>query len=246
VPLPLGLILLVPEVPKIPECYANAHSDRIDKSTGEIEELLIYPRRHKNQSQDDMWRHELDHDVESVFWLLLYWAMVEQPEGSPGEYIDSSSWALLLGDFKERETFILGLRSGSLTNNVTHSVYAPLRPLIRDLAAILVVDGHWLPESDVRKCPEYICEAFQRLILQFIISHRDEGFMTRRVGDSLRQVEGVAQSQALTITPTQQRDGLERENKRRRTEVGCVCAIFEFLSFLSLCSQDKDDNESTE
>jgi hypothetical protein len=243
VPLPLGLapeavMFIAPEVlPNSPDCYANAHSNRINKFKALIQA--------DNQSQDDMWtrRHELDHDV---FWLLLYWAMVAQPEGSRGEYIDSSSWTLLLGNFKKRETFILGLRSDTQTDNLTHSVYAPLWPLIRDLAAILMVDGHWLPESDIRKCPEYTCEAFQRLILQFIISHRDEDFMTRRVGDSLRQVEGVAQSQALTIAPTQQRGGLERENERRHgTEVVCVCAIFEFLSFLSLCSQDEDDYESS-
>jgi hypothetical protein len=189
---PLPPVVIVPEVPKVPECYANAHSSRIDKFTGEIEELLLV-RQNKNQSQDDMWRHELDHDVESVFWVLLYWAMVTQPEGSRGEDIDLSSWTLLLGNFKEREVFISGLSSGGLTDNLTHSLYAPLWPLIRDLAAILVVDRHWLPESDVRKCPEYICEAFQRLILQFILSYRDEDFMTCRVGDSLRQVPSIVQ-----------------------------------------------------
>ncbi|KAH9975172.1 hypothetical protein BJV74DRAFT_732987, partial [Russula compacta] len=64
----------------------------------EIEDLLIDP--HKNQSQDNGWRHELDHDVESVFWLLLYWAMVTQPKGHPGGYIDSHTWTGLFGDFK--------------------------------------------------------------------------------------------------------------------------------------------------
>jgi hypothetical protein len=177
-------MFIVPKVPNSPGCYANAHSDRINKF-----KALIHA---DNQSQDDMWRHELDHDVESVFWLLLYWAMVAQPEGSRGEYIDLSSWTRLLGNFEKREDFISSLGSGRLTD-LTHSLYAPLWPLIRDLAAILVVDRHWLPESDVRKCPEYICEAFQRLILQFIISHRDEDFMTRRVGDSLRQVPSILQ-----------------------------------------------------
>jgi hypothetical protein len=79
-------------------------------------------------------------------------------------------------------------------------------------------------------------------------TNRDENFMTCRVGDTLRQLESVAESQALSTTPSQHRDGSERENeaKRRRlggTEVGCVCAIFEFLSFLLLCSQDEGDGE---
>ena len=124
---------------------------------------------------------------------------------------------------------VSGLSSGDLPSNITHSVYKPLWPLISSLAAILVVDNHWLPKSNVRKRPEYICEAFQRLILQFIDSKRNEDFMTFPVGESLRQVQKVANVQTLSTSLSQQTGGLERENeaKRRRldrTEVGRVCA----------------------
>jgi len=242
----------VPTVPESPECYARNHSDRI-KDFPEKTKILINPDELDQQSQDDGWRHELDHDVESVFWLLLYWAMVAQPKGRQGkiEYIRADDWTSLLGDFEQRNDLVCRLSSGKPRKNLrlTHSDYKPLRPLISSLAAILVVDRHWLPESDVRKRPGYICEAFQRLILQFIVSNRNEKFMTCPLGDTLRPVEEVPQSQALTTTPSELRDGSEREKemKRRRlnrTEVGCVCAIFESLSFLLLCSQDEDDNGS--
>jgi len=250
---PLNIPFYVPEVPKSPECYANAHPKRMDDIQEEVEEL-VNPRKLKNLSQDDGWRHELDHDVESVFWLILYWAMVVQPKGPPGTCtdtgIDSSSWASMLGDFKARECLVSTLSLFDRPDNLTHPVYAPLWPLISSLTAILVVDRHWLPESSDRKRPEYICEAFQRLILQFVVSNRNEDFMTCRVSDSLRQVQGVPQFQAMSTTPSQQNDILERETetKRRRlsrTEVGCVYAIFEFLSFLLLCSQDEDEDESS-
>jgi len=81
-----------------------------------------------------------------------------------------------------------------------------------------VVDKHWLPESDVRKCSGYICEAFQRLILQFIVSNRNENFMTRPLGGSLRAVQVLPQSQALTNTPNELRDGSEREELMRETK----------------------------
>jgi len=240
----------VPEVPKSPECYARNHPNRI-KDVPEETAILIDPRK-LNQSQDDGWRHELDHDVESVFWLLLYWAMVAQPKGGEDEkgYIPAGDWASLLGDFKQRNHLVWWLSSGDMPDNLTHSDYQPLWPLINSLAAILVVDRHWLPESDVRKRPGYICEAFQRLILQFIVSNRNEIFMTCPLGDALRPVQEVPQPQALTTTSSELRDGSEREieTKRRRlnrTEVGCVRAIFEFLSFLLLCSQDEDDNGSS-
>ena len=204
---------IIPRVPKSPECYASAHSDRINE---ESDRVIFDPRKLKNQSQDDGWRRELDHDVESVFWLLLYWAMVMQPaEGPPGGYIHPASWANLLGNYEDRERLVLMLSSGDPPTNLTHSVYVPLWPLISSLAAILVVDRHWLEESDVRKRPEYLCEAFQRLILQFIDSHRNEDFMNCPVGDSLRQVEQLAQSQTPTST-SQLRDALERENQTKR------------------------------
>jgi hypothetical protein len=202
VPLSDQLIYILPEVPKSPECYANAQSKRMDDFPEEIE-VHVNPRKVKNQPQDDGWRHELDHDVESVFWLLLYWAVVAQPEGCLGEYINSVSWASMLKDSDHRADLVLNLSSGPPPKNLLHSVYEPVWPLISNLAALLVVDSHWIPESSARKRPDYMCEAFQRLILQFIDSKRSENFMTCRVADSLRQVEGVPQSQALSTTPSQ-------------------------------------------
>ena len=198
-PVPLNLPHYVPEVPKSPECYANTHPKRIDDIQQEVKEL-VDPFKLKNQSQDDGWRHELDHNVESVFRLLLYWAMVAQPKGHPREYINLHYWMGLLGDIDVRERLVLGFSSGNRPNGLTHSIYAPLWPLITSLTATLVVDSHWLPKSNVRKRPEYICEAFQCLILGFIISERSKDFMTCRVDKSLHQVYGVAQSQALSTT----------------------------------------------
>jgi hypothetical protein len=242
---------LLAAVPEIPECYANAHSERNE----DFPEEFVNLRDLENRSQDDEWRHELDHDVESVFWLLLYWAMVVQPAKTPRGYInshiDSSSWSSLLGDFKARQGLVSGLSSYDMDmpTNLIHSVYEPLWPLIKSLAAILVVDRHWLPKSSARKRPEYMCEAFQRLILRFIISERDKYFMTCRVGASLRREQSVAQSQALSTTPSQQRDMSERETsgigRLYRIEVSCICGIFKFLSFLLLCSQDADQDESS-
>ena len=227
-PLPLPFLYLVPKVPKSPECYAYNHPNRI-KDFPEETEIVIDPRK-LNQSQDDGWRHELDHDVESVFWLLLYWAMVTQPKGGEDEkgYIPSGDWSNLLGDFERRNRLLLGLSSGNLPKNLTHPDYEPLWPLINSLAAILAVDRHWLPESDVRKRPGYMCEAFQRLILQFIVSNRNEEFMTCPLGEALRTVQEVPQSQALTTTPSELRDESERENETKRRRLDrkvCMCHL---------------------
>ena len=218
----------VSAVPKSPACYASIHPDRIEKFPEE-EEILLNPRKLTNQSQDHGWRHDLEHDAESVFWLLLYWAMVVQPKTSEKEeFIDAMSWAGLLKDSNSRHSLIASLSSPTPPSNLTHSRYMPLQPLISKLAAILVVDTHWLPASDVRSHPEYINKAFQRVILQFILDNHGEKFMTDLIGPQLRKVAPLAQSQGLSSTQNEDMDKAEREEVQQcrttgRTEVGCVC-----------------------
>src|ERR1700756_4007409 len=67
---PLSAFQIVPTVPNSPEPYASNHPDRINKFPPGGEELVIRASTHSNSRQ---WRHELDHDAESVFWLLLLW-----------------------------------------------------------------------------------------------------------------------------------------------------------------------------
>jgi len=230
-PVPLLDPLVVPQVPKFPKRYADAHPERINEFPDKIGRLLLDPLEIENQPQDDVWRHELDHDVESVFWLLLYCAMVMQPAEGPQEEISIQSWSYLLGDVEDRETLVYRFKTRKQPDKLIHSVYKPLWTLIKDLATILLVDRHWLPISDVRKRPEYICEAFQRLILQFIDSNRNKDFMICDVGDSLRRAEQVAKSEALSTTPIQRKDGLERENEAKRRCLGRT--------------KDQDDNQSS-
>ena len=117
--------------------------------------------------------------------------MVVQPENYPEENIDMTSWSALNGDYMKREFLITLIRNlpESDSQGLTHSFYNPLLPLIKDLAAILVIDSHWLAESDPRKDPCYITEAFQRLILQFIINNRGKEFMDHRVEKTFHAVQ---------------------------------------------------------
>jgi hypothetical protein len=171
------IFAFIPRIPDSPDIYAKAHPDRVEKfpsSTSRKRDILD-PELIENTSHGKF-RHELNHDAESVFWLLLYWAMVVQPEGCSEEYINPGSWDNLIGNHTSRQDLIRGGLS-----QVTHSFYKPLLPLIQDLANILVNDSHWLPAEDIRKDPFYITEAFQRLILNFIIDNRGQEFMDRRV-----------------------------------------------------------------
>jgi hypothetical protein len=199
----------VPEIPDYPDLYAEVHPDRVKRFPPGLEELNINPKRIDVNERDDGWRHELEHDSESVFWLLLYWAMVVQPEKCSKETIDSTSWTSLLGNSGDRQTFVEGLSKRTPTN-LTHSFYEPLRPLIMDLADILVIDRRWLPASDPRNDLYYLNEAFQRLIIKFMIDNKDKGFMHRRVDKIFRKVEGTQDSNARSTTDSQTFDGANR------------------------------------
>ncbi|KAI0283159.1 hypothetical protein BC826DRAFT_1110371 [Russula brevipes] len=173
-------IMPIPEVPKIPEPYSRRHPERIKKFPP-MEFEFKPPSEGGTNSQ---FRHELDHDAESVFWLLLYWVVRAQPRQSGEESIDPGTWANLIGSANARNNL---LRAN--LQSATHSAYRPLAPLLDNLAAMLVIDRHWLEESDPRNNPEYLLEAFQRLILQFILEHRNEPFMKLEVARNLRRPE---------------------------------------------------------
>jgi hypothetical protein len=179
------ILAYVPGIPNSPDRYADAHPDRVKKFPSSNTFFPFFPAESDNEYRGK-WRHELEHDSESVFWLLLHWAMVAQPENFHKEKIHLGSWVDLNEKHESRERLIRSLPE-SMSPNLLHSFYNPLRHLIKDLAAILVIDSHWLPASDPRKDGRYITEAFQRLILDFMIKNRGEGFMEHRVDKTFRR-----------------------------------------------------------
>jgi hypothetical protein len=234
-----------PAVPRSPDCYAFVHQDRI-RNFPACEEFLFNPRQIDPEDLDTKiqgWRHGLEHDAESVFWLLVYWAVVAQPKGHKKEDIDAVVWGILIGDSPKRQIFIRGLSDGLFQNHVTHSVYEPLEALINKLASFLVVDRCWLPASDVRSYPEYLNEAFQRSILQFILDHNGADFMNCAVDTiKTRTVEGVPQSQKLSSTLNQDKDEADRSEARQLFHrVGCECGSLNSCLFL-FYSQGMDDS----
>ncbi len=242
-------IAVVPAIPDSPDEYSLKHPVRIDKFKS-AKKLILDPE--DVSDVNDQWRHELEHDAESVFWLLLYWAMVVQPKPLskkdfwPKEAIDAAAWAEITGDAEKRNALIRALAQGSLSR-ITHSFFNPLQSLIKKLSAILVVDRHWLEQSDKRNDPEYLNEAFQRLILAFILDNCCKYFIDHPVDSNLRAVEPVPQSEKHSTTTLQARNA--EENKKRPSlqpsikegsskrprldlEIIEVCRCYEFYSCL--------------
>ena len=198
----------MPGIPNCPNIYAKVHPGRVKIFPSSGEKLYINPDEVMNESQDDKWRHELKHDAESIFWLLLYWAKVVQPEGCAKERIGAGSWGFLTGNLEFRQDLLTSaaIRGQNMTGNLTHLFYKHLRPLIDDLAAIIVNDSHWLPASDPRTDLYYVTEAFQRLILNFIIDNRGKEFMDHPVEKTFREVQETRRFNACSATIFQTKD----------------------------------------
>jgi len=145
---------------------------------------------------DRKWRHELDHDAESVFWLLLYWAVGAQPEGFKAEPINRGIWSSLVGEVENRNNLVEGR-----IDRATHSAYKHLWPLLEKVGAILAVDRHWVEPSHPRSDQGYLTEAFQRLVLEFILDNRGKEFMNYNVERSPRRPELTSESMNLRCTP---------------------------------------------
>ena len=137
-----GTITIVPKTPNSPGPYAKAHPDHVRKFPI-AKRTFIDPEAVDDKSRNS-WRHKLKHDAESIFWLILYWAMVMQPKKCLREKISVASWSNLNGDYIEREALIREIRHlpESDSRGLTHSFYNPLLPLIKDLTTIILIDSH--------------------------------------------------------------------------------------------------------
>ncbi|KAG8984474.1 hypothetical protein FRB90_005305, partial [Tulasnella sp. 427] len=214
-PLPFptfGVTLVL--IPTCPASYATEHPDR-DKQFGGVTEntRLTEPVQARTQRP---WRHELDHDVESVFWLLFYWALCARPKKETQiVLVDAGIWAQLTGKDLSRVFLLHNLHQFRLTKGVVHSDLEEIAGLINALAGILALDRHWLSNDEPRNNTVYFVEAFQRLILQFIVANRHKPFMTLPIHRVARQIEGVSRVISLSGTSGQMASS---EGKRKQSD----------------------------
>ncbi|KAG8922096.1 hypothetical protein FRC01_014493, partial [Tulasnella sp. 417] len=189
-PLELPVWRFLDSIPEAPDRYVEHYRDT------RMKKFPPMPRKAfgEEAATSAPWRHELDHDIESVFWLMLYWAMTAQPKGGAAEPIATSKWDLLIGGIEDRQLLLEGLLHTRTLSGAFHPTFQPLNNLFKQLAGILCsIDRHWLHESeerDPRDDPEYFAEAFQRLILQFLIKHNgngDNSFMNQPINSIPRQ-----------------------------------------------------------
>jgi hypothetical protein len=167
------------------KAYKAAVPDRLEAFPPNKVETVEIPSDKPHTS----FKHKLQYDAESVFWLLLWWAMLACPaeDTSPDhKEIDQVVWVNMTGQHAKLDPrgafFVHSFPSGV----VVHPDYGPLETLLEDMARQLRGD-HEQGEDRSRKQDDYLHEAFQRLILDFLFTHYDKSFMTAQKGPNFRK-----------------------------------------------------------
>lgn len=117
-------------------------------------------------------RHDLRHDAESIFWLLVRWTVNAAPEGRQATVIDPTAWALFTSQRLDQDFRAVMISSES----VADPAYTPLGTLIRNIWETLEPELYWatnMPYTDA----EFVHESLQRHILNYLVENWDEEFM---------------------------------------------------------------------
>jgi hypothetical protein len=168
---------------RLRRCYQDMLTDRLEAFPTNDMEILRVPSDKTAISNN--FRHLLRYDAESTFWLLLWWCIQAQPEGDTSE-IGHSYWSSLIDEVDIRG--IIFIRS--FPQSCLHSSYFELGPLLYDIGQHLQGDLEFSEDKE-KKEPEYMHEAFQRLILNFLVTNEDKWFMGLEKDDTPRPVKGL-------------------------------------------------------
>ena len=165
----------MPELlPLAREAYERVFPDRLDRFPCDDGHTVTI-----GDTSDVVWHHELWHDAESAFWLLVWWTVTAYPEDSSMTQLPASLWT----SFTDT---LLDTRPCTFSSEAVHNGYLPLHELLTQVGNAVAHDFHWATQKPYND-PEFLHEAFQRHILNFIFDHREERFMLLRKADNLRK-----------------------------------------------------------
>ena len=157
----------------------------------------LHPRMYDYDKQQSEWCHELRHDAESAFWLLVWWAVhiepkpkdrTKQPKDHKRSTIPQSVWDQLTEvdvdtRVDKRDLFLLALLKG---HPWLDPAYAGMNDLFQKMVDQIHGDLYWVNKGAARdgvkfpvemEKPDFLHEALQRLIFNFLIEHEHDAFM---------------------------------------------------------------------
>jgi hypothetical protein len=180
--------------------------------------------------------HRLSYDAESILWLLLYWAIQIQPRGGDRkDRIHGDLWVNLTWTDPDKPDSNHDPRMAlvPLSSPRCHPDYQPLDDLLVSLFKQLFGYQEYTepePKKEIKLSPpeedttrmkvDYLHEALQRTILDFIVRHREDPFMELQICPKHRRQPdgGMVQS----TNPTRKSKVTRTEQETRDEETAMV------------------------
>jgi len=158
---PAGVFDLPPMLAVAKELLGRYPAARIESFPGNQKERIEIPRMTPASTP---FRHLLRYDAESVYWYLLWCCVQARPEkDSSGDKIDNLIWSALTNHNDGRDAYFIT----SFPKGFLHPAYRELEPLLESMSLHLQGDLSYANDGG-RETGEYLHEAFQRLILDFL------------------------------------------------------------------------------
>jgi hypothetical protein len=182
--------------------YNEMLSDRLHRFPQPLAHQERYQCSREVMGDKHNWFHELRHDAESVFWLLVWWAIHVRPKNPPNRsessLIPLPTWQDLITvdiDTKadRRKHFLATLIDG---DSWLDPAYAKMNILFQQMAQQIRTDLHWVNHGTTRTdCPEemekpdFLHEALQRLIFDFLMENEADEFMELETHTAHRSIQ---------------------------------------------------------
>lgn len=180
--------------------YQTVHAERLANFPPNTDKHHIAPQPAGRRQ----FAHQLRHDAESIFWLLVWWMMLARgPTGT-----SESSGRIHAGPWNNFIRQDAQARNPDIEENMLDPAYAESYPLLQALGKTLQYDLHWAKQSTYQK-DDFLHESMQRILLNFIVQHRDSHFMNLkkhklpRVGGGNSTVPHSYQSQTDSLRDLQ-------------------------------------------
>ena len=177
----------VPQLSQMAHAYGKFFPDRLTRFQPSS---VRYVTEIGNDLTSSPQRHELRHDAESTFWLLLWWVITATPADGDATEIPSEFWVPLVGTAEDA-------RSLNIPTTCLDPAYAPLSELLGQLADALEYDLYWATDTHYTH-PEFLHEVFQRHILNFIFENMEKEFMNLTKADAARKPTKVTTVPSLS------------------------------------------------
>jgi len=165
-----------------------------------------------------VFRHELRHDGESTVLIFFWWIVLAAPQGKDSIYIDEILWRSLSSQGWTRRTFsefTILLEDNDPEGGLVHPEYRQLLPLIQSMLDLIQRDYHWVKEEKY-KHPEYLHDALQRVVLNFVLENKEVSFMDLQKSPEYRPVKIINNPAPLSAATTEHRRCISILGRKRK------------------------------